>query len=205
MCSSGVIGGVLGLVGGGIQAQGQVEQGRAESTRLSSEAQIAENNAALAAQDVELTQEGAEFSKADVDLDVAQLRGAAKTSFAAGNVLLEDGSAREFDLAAVEQAARDKGAIQQQADLQKAKFANERKSLLYEARQLRSASKRVGRASKMSALGTFLGSAGNAAGQFSSMRSSRRSGPGATQRVSSREARGIGDFNIRGGGGGSYA
>ena len=174
MCSGGMIGGVLGLVGGGLQAQGQVEQGRAEENRLNSEAQIADNNAALAAQDIELTQEQAEFQKGDVDIATAELRGEAKTSFGAGNVLIGDGSAAQFDAAAVEQAARDKGAIQQQADTQKTKFANERKSILFNAKNLRSAAGRVGRASKIGAAGTFLGSAGNAASQFSNMRARDR-------------------------------
>ena len=174
MCSSAIVSLVAQGIGGGLSAHAGMEASQAEQSKLRFESLVALNNAQLAERDIALTQEEADVSKQETALDIEELRGQARTSFASGNVLLDEGSAARFDQAALEESKRQQAAIQQQADIEKARFGQERQSLIAEAGQLRKAAKTRKRTGRLAATAQLFGTASSVAGQAGNLRATRR-------------------------------
>ena len=174
-------------ISGGAKADVALTEGRAASDTLKQQSKQSHENARLARQDADLVQEASFGQQQEVDLDTAELVGEAKTVAGAGNVALDDGNAGDFENRARAQAARDKGNIQQDAEIQKARFQNESKNLLVNAGRLRKASRRRRRASQKGAIASGLGSGASIAGSFSSSRQSQRETSFAREQSSRRQ------------------
>lgn len=172
MCNSAAVAGIGQVVGGILGAGGQLRAANAEADRLEFEQAKAENNAALAEQDIFLTQEEAGAAKEQVTLEIGDIAAQARVGAAAGNVVLDTGSIAEFEQEAAQQAARERGSIQQEAEAKKTAFENERRSLLAEAQLLRKASKFTRRQGRLSAGATFFG--GATSGASTALRASER-------------------------------
>ena len=166
MAAAAVIGKVLQIVGGVVGAAGQYQSDRARASQMRFESQMDLRNAQLVGQDIGIAREAGAVERANLSKDEHQLRGAARTSFASGNVAVDEGSALDFDIAAAEQAAAERARSEEAEELEVRRLQNEREGLLASSQLKRKAYKTQKKSAKLGAIGGGLSSIGGGVGSF---------------------------------------
>ncbi|MHC4951373.1 MAG: virion core protein, T7 gp14 family [Planctomycetota bacterium] len=170
MCYPAIIGAVIGVAGGLQQASGQKAAGKAQEAQLKFEADQAERNAQLALEDVDVVQEAAGQEQVLIGRDTASARGEARTTAAAGNVLVDDSSAAELDAEIVRRGLEEQRSISAQRGQKVKRLQTERESLLASAQNLRKAARQARRSGSAAASGTAARSTGQGLSDFSRSR-----------------------------------
>lgn len=166
MSGAAVFGKVLQIVGGVVGTAGQYQSDRARASQMRFESQMDLRNAQLAKQDIGIAREAAKVERANISKEEHQLRGAARTSFASGNVAVDEGSALDFDIAAAEQAAAERSRSEDAEELEVRRLENERQGLLASSQLKRRAYKTQKKAATMGAIGGGLSAIGGGIGSF---------------------------------------
>ena len=142
-------------------AVGAISQSRAESNAAQYQAQVADNNAKLAEFQAQDAAERAEEDRSELRRDVARLKAAGRTSFAAGNVLLGSGSPVDWELDIAEQEHINLERIDRAKQLEQFGFRTQQSNYLSEANNLRAQAKNARTSGFLSATSTIVGSAFN--------------------------------------------
>lgn len=165
MAAGAVIGKILQIVGGVADTVGTFKTQIARAQQLRFEAAQARNNAELAQQDKLIIAEASAQERAAIDKDSAQQRAETRTSYAARNVLVDEGSALDVDIAEAERAAAAKAVSRDQQALALQRKEIERQGLLAESKLKRRAARTAKQSARLGAVGGVLQSIGGAVGK----------------------------------------
>ena len=110
--------GALGAAGSAVSAGGAVLGGIAQGEAASYQAKVAENNAQIAKQNATYALQAGEAKQQQAGLKDAEEGGAIKTAFAANNVDVNTGSAKDVEAAQSERGNLDQETIANNAELQ---------------------------------------------------------------------------------------
>jgi len=154
---------LFGGIGSGLQSVASAQQSYSRVGQLATSAAEATTNAALVRTQAAIGRDLSSVEMANIGLAAAQERGAARTSFAAGNVQLDVGEAASFEQALAASTERRRQATKTQSDIQQHSLGIKEKSLLLQAKNFRSASKQAKRAAN---IGAFASTAANIAPAF---------------------------------------
>lgn len=157
-------GAILGMVGGVLGAAGNYRSDMAQVGKMNFDAGVALNNARLVEADMQLVRERGADSRRALTIEEQQVRGDARTQFAAGNVVVDQGSAGQYDMeqAAEFEALRDQSRDEQDVELYR--LGVERQGLLSSAEMLRRGARSAKTTARIGLVGGILGSAGRGIG-----------------------------------------
>ena len=144
------------IIGKGVGAVGTYRSELGKADQLKFEAAQAANNAELARQDQVLAAETGAQERAALSKQERQVRGEGRASYAAGNVLVDDGTALDFDIAHAQQFAAERARSMDEQRLKQHRLETERQGLLAESRLKRRAASKQKKNAVMSAVGSFL-------------------------------------------------
>jgi hypothetical protein len=170
VCSAGamsIVGSVMGGLGqiGGNYAQMGAAQGAAAQTEY--DAGVDENNAKLARDKGRAAAETGEAAKTNVDIETQQALGTGRVGFAGGNVMLDTGSALDWEVNTVQAGALKKSGINDATAQAQWQSSLDSKSLLASAFNKREAARNIRDASKMNFWSGVVGTAGSMLGGMS--------------------------------------
>jgi len=174
VCSStafsivGSVMGGLGQIGGNYTQMGGAQAAAAQTEY---DAGVDENNAKLARDRGRIAAESGEAQKTNVDIETQQALGTGRVGFAGGNVMLDTGSALDWDVNVAQAAALKKVGINDATAVEQWKAKMESQSLLASAFNKREAARNIRSAANVGfwsgnigALGGMIGSTAGSIG-----------------------------------------
>jgi hypothetical protein len=150
---------ILGLVGAGVSAFGAMSQGNAASANASYQAQVAKNNAAIAAQNESWTSAAGASKEAAEGMKTRSAVGQIKATQGASNIDVNTGSAAKVSAGAAEMGELDAMTIRSNTSRQAYGYAVQQASDNAESTLLTSEASQDKEGGDLSALGTFLNGA----------------------------------------------
>jgi len=163
-----IVGSVLGGIG---QAGGNFSNlagAQAQANQVEYEAGVDENNAKLARDRGRIAVESGEAQKTQVDIETQQALGTGRVGFAGGNVMLDTGSALDWDVNVAQAAALKKVGIDDATAVEQWKARMESKSLLASSFNKREAARNIRDASQVNFWSGVFGTAGSMLGGIGS-------------------------------------
>lgn len=148
---------IASIIGKGASAAGTFRSELGAASQLRFDAQQAANNAELARQDQLIAGERGAQERAALSKQEQQVRGAGKASFSAGNVVLDEGTALDFDIAQAQQFAAERERSKDEQALAIQKLETERQGNLAESQLKRRAARKRKRGAGVAAVGSFFG------------------------------------------------
>lgn len=151
---------IFGIVGGILQNKAAFDEKMGAASKFKFDSQMALRNAELARQDQLIAAESGAVDRSNISKGEAVTRGETRSSFAGGNVRVDEGTPLEFDIAVAEQAATERERSKDDEAIKIHKLEIERQGLLAEAKLLRKAAKRTKRSAKTGFTGGVFSSVG---------------------------------------------
>ena len=166
MSFAAVFGKILQVGGSVSSGVGTLEQGRATAAQYEFSAAEDLNNAELAKQDQMIAAEAGAVERQNIAKEAHVQRGAQRTSFAAANVLLDEGTPLELDIMSRQQEARETIQSKEQQALDIHRLETERQGLIASAGMKRKAARVAKKASRQAAGGQMLETVGGMIGSM---------------------------------------
>jgi hypothetical protein len=149
--------GGLGQIGGNYTQMGDAQAAAAQTEY---DAGVDENNAKLARDRGRIAVEAGEAQKTNVDIETQQALGTGRVGFAGGNVMLDTGSALDWDVNVAQAAALKKVGIDDATAVEQWKAQMESKSLLASAFNKREAARNIRSAANVNFWSGHIGAIG---------------------------------------------
>lgn len=159
-----VFGKILGAVGGLLGTAGNVRSIGGQASQLRFDASQDINSAELAGQDIDLQNIQGQQERSAISQNEILTRGTAKAQFADANVVVDTGSALDFDVAVAKQAASERAQSRDAEAVRVHRLRTEQSGLLAGAKLKYGAAEDKKKEAQLSAVGGVLQAVGGAFG-----------------------------------------
>ena len=168
--SAAIFGKILGVVGGVGQAYAGFQSAMGQADQLRFQSDVSRRNAEMARQDQLIAMEQGAQERADITRTESVTRGEGRAAFAGGNVVVDEGTPLEFDIAVAEQAAARRERSKDEEAMAVHRFETERRGLLAQARMQRRGARSARRGARLGFAGGILQTVGGAMSSFGGKR-----------------------------------